>query len=147
MPAKGSNYDNALLQLIFNGTVSDVTDWSSLVANSGSPATVLYVSLHTATLSATASQNTTEAAYNRYSRVAVARTSSGWTVSGSSVSPTSSINFPAATGGGEIEVAWAVGTAQTGAGTVLYYGGINPTISVSNGVTPSLTSASTITEQ
>jgi hypothetical protein len=39
-----------------------------------------------------------------------------------------------------------VGTDQTGAGKVLYKGTVTPNISVSTGVTPQLTTASTITE-
>lgn len=148
MGAKSTSYDNSLLQLIFNGTVTSATGWSSLVANPGSPAANLYVSLHTAVLNASSAQNTSEAAYTGYQRVGVARTSGGWIISGSSVSPaTPGVTFPACTGTTETEVAFAVGTAQTGPGMVLYYGTITPSISVSNGVTPQLTTASTITEQ
>ena len=148
MAAKSTNYDNAILNLIFNGNVQNYTGWGSLVANAPSSAANLYVSLHTAALTASATQNTNEAAYVGYQRVAVARSSSGWVINGSSVSPASpGILFPAATGGNEIEVAFAIGTEPTGAGMILYYGTINPTIAVSLGITPELTSASTITEQ
>jgi hypothetical protein len=39
-----------------------------------------------------------------------------------------------------------VGTDASGAGKILYYGTISPNISISNGVTPILTTASAITE-
>ena len=151
MAAKSTNYDTALLNLIFNATVpstSGYSGWNALVANAAAPAANLYVSLHTATLTAAAVQTTSEAGYSGYARVPVARTSGGWIISGASVSPASpGILFPAATGGSETEVAFAIGTQPTGAGMVLYYGTISPTIAVSNGVTPQLTTASTVTEQ
>lgn len=40
----------------------------------------------------------------------------------------------------------AVGKATSGAGQILYSGTVTPNISISNGVTPRLTTASTVTE-
>ena len=40
----------------------------------------------------------------------------------------------------------AIGTASSGAGKVLYKGTVTPNISISTGVTPELTTASTVTE-
>lgn len=143
MAAKGSTFDNDLLKLIFNGTaIANIADNAA-----SSPLTSLYVSLHTATPTAGGSQTTNEAAYGSYARVAVARTTGGWTVTGSSVSPVANISFPTATSGTETETFFAVGTAPTGAGKILYFGAISPTISVSTGVTPQLTTSSTVTEQ
>lgn len=142
MAAKGSTFDNDLLKLIFNGTaIANIAD------NAGSgPLANLYVSLHTASPGTGGSQTTNEAAYGAYARVAVARSSGGWTVSGASVTPVATISFPQASSGSETETYFAVGTASSGAGKILYFGPISPTIVVSNGVTPSLTTASTITE-
>jgi hypothetical protein len=142
MPAKGSTFDNDFLKLVFNATgISNIADNTAT-----SPLTNLYVSLHTGSPGAGGSQTTSEAAYTSYGRVAVARTTGGWTVSGSTVSPVSTISFPAATGGSETESYFAVGTASTGTGKILYYGTISPSITVSSGVTPQLTTASAITE-
>lgn len=142
MAAKSSTFDNDLLKLIFNATaIANIAD----NAASG-PLTVLYVSLHTATPAVGGNQTTNEAAYTSYARVSVARTSGGWTVTGSSVSPVAAITFPAATGGSETETFFAVGTASTGTGKILYFGPISPTIVVASGVTPRLTTASTVTE-
>lgn len=142
MAAKGSTFDNQLLALIFNGTtIANIAQNASV-----SPLTNLYVSLHTANPGVGGSQTTSEAAYGSYARVAVARTSGGWTVSGSSVSPVSNISFPQATSGTETETYFAVGTASSGAGQILYFGTITPNISVATGVIPVLTSASTVTE-
>lgn len=141
MAAKGTTFDNDFLKLIFNATaIGNIAD------NAGtSPLTNLYVSLHTATPAGT-SQTTSEAAYTSYARVAVARSGSGWTVTSNSVSPAATITFPAATGGSETETYFGVGTASSGTGKLLYYGTITPNIVVSTGVTPQLTTATTITE-
>jgi hypothetical protein len=40
----------------------------------------------------------------------------------------------------------SIGVATSGATNILYSGPVTPTINVSNGVTPRLTTASTITE-
>lgn len=139
---KGSTFESALLALIFNATTI-----ANIAQNaSSSPLTNLYVSLHTASPAAGGSQTTNEAAYTSYARVAVARTSSGWTVSGGSVSPAANIVFPTATGGSETETYAAIGTASTGAGEILYFGPLSSNIVVSSGVAPILTTATAITE-
>jgi hypothetical protein len=140
---KGNTASNNLLKLIFNAT-----NWSLIADNTATtPLTNLYVALHIANPGASGSQTTSEAAYTSYARVAVARTTSGWTASSSeSTSPVAAITFPAATGGSETETYFSIGTASSGAGSILYSGTVTPNIVVSNGVTPSLTTASTVTE-
>lgn len=140
--SKGDTFENDLLKLIFNGTaIANMADNAAT-----SPLTNLFVSLHTADPGETGSQTTSEATYTSYARVSVARTSGGWTVTNNSVSPAATISFPAATGGTNTITHFAVGTSSTGAGKVLYKGTVTPNISVSSGVTPQLTTASTITE-
>ncbi len=142
MAAKGSTFDNDLLKLIFNGTaIANLADNAS-----SSPITNIYISLHTASPTASGNQSSNEATYTSYARVAVARTSGGWTVTGGSVSPVSTISFPAATGGSETITYIGIGTASSGTGKLLYWGSISPTIAVANGVTPQLTTATTISE-
>lgn len=140
--SKGNTFENDLLKLIFNATaIANMADNAA-----SSPLTNLYVSLHTADPGEAGDQTTSEATYTSYARVAVARTSGGWTVTANSVSPAASIDFPAATGGTNTITHWAVGTASSGAGKLLYSGTVTPNIAVSSGVTPKLTTASTITE-
>jgi hypothetical protein len=140
--SKGNTFENDWLKLIFNATaIANVADNAAT-----SPLTSLYVSLHTADPGEAGTQTTSECAYTSYARVAVARTSGGWTVTNNSVSPAADISFPAATGGSETATYWAVGTASSSTGKLLYSGAISPTIVISSGVTPKLTTASTITE-
>lgn len=139
---KGSTFSNQLLALIFNATTI------ANIANNAtsSPLTNLYASLHTADPTSAGSQSTSEATYTGYARVAIARSSAGWTVTSNSVSPAATISFPACTGGTNTITNFAIGTASSGAGEILYTGTVTPNISVASGVTPQLTTASTITE-
>lgn len=140
--SKGNTFENDLLKLIFNATaIANMADNAA-----SSPLTNLYASLHTSDPGEAGSQTTNETSYTSYARVAVARTSGGWTVTNNSVSPVANISFPACTGGSATITHFAVGTDSAGAGKLLYSGTVTPNISVSNGVTPILTTASTVTE-
>jgi hypothetical protein len=140
--SKSNAFENSLLKLIFNATaIANLADNAA-----SSPLTSLYVSLHTADPGEAGDQSTSEATYTSYARVAVLRTSGGWTVTNNSVSPVANIDFANCTGGTNTITYFGVGTASSGAGVLYYSGTVSPSISVSSGVTPRLTTASTITE-
>lgn len=140
--SKGNTFENDLLKLIFNATpIANMADNAAT-----SPLTNLHVSLHTADPGEAGDQTTNEVAYTSYARVAVARTVGGFTVTANSVSPAANIDFPTGTGGSGTATHWAVGTASSGTGKILYKGTITPSIVCGNGITPRLTTASTITE-
>ncbi|MBI3678103.1 MAG: hypothetical protein HY243_15955 [Proteobacteria bacterium] len=140
--SKGDTFENDLLKLIFNAAaIANIADNAAT-----SPLTNLYVSLHTADPGEAGNQTTSETTYTGYSRVAVARASGGWAITANSVSPVATINFPACTGGTATITFVGIGTASSGAGKLLYSGAVSPNISVSSGVTPAITTASTITE-
>lgn len=139
---KSTTFCNDWLKLVFNATAT-----ANLADNAGtSPLANLYVSLHTGDPGAGGNQSTSETGYTGYARVAVARTSGGWTVSSNSVSPVADITFGACSAGTATITHWAVGTASSGTGKILYSGTVSPSISISAGVTPKLTTASTISE-
>ena len=141
--SKSNTFENDWLKLIFNATaIANLADNAA-----SSPLTNLYVSLHTADPGEAGNQSTSEATYTSYARVAVARTSGGWTVTNNSVSPVANIDFPAATGGSGTVTYFGVGSASSGTGVLYYSGTVTPNISVTAGVTPRLTTASTITEE
>lgn len=133
---KGNNNSIGFLEMIYQAVQS--TDYVGLVRNDTSPITNLYVSLHTANPGAGGSQTTSEAAYTSYARVAVVRTSSGWSISGETISNVAAVNFPAATGGSETETYVGVGTLSSGAGVLLWFGALTSSLAVSNGITPSI---------
>lgn len=143
--SKTNSFENSLLLLVFNNTnIANVGDATGL--RGSSTAGSLYFSAHTADPGEAGDQTTNETTYTSYARVAVARSGSGFTVTGNSVSPVAAVSFPQCTGGTATLTHFGVGTASSGAGVLLYKGTITPNIAVSNGVTPQLTTATAITE-
>lgn len=140
--SKGNTFENDLMKLIFNATaIANIADNAAT-----SPLTNLFVSLHTADPGEAGDQTTSETTYTSYARVAVARTSGGWTVTANSVSPVASIDFAAGTGGSGTVTHFEVGTLTSGAGKLLYSGTVTPNLPVGNGITPKLSTATAITE-
>jgi len=141
--SKSNFLENAILNLIFNATaIANIADNAA-----ASPLTNLFWALHTADPGDAGTQATSEATYTSYARVSVARTTGGMTASTTgSTSPVANIDFPACTGGSNTITHASVGIASSGATNMLYSGTVTPNISVSNGVTPRLSTASTITE-
>lgn len=144
--SKTNAWETAFLQHLFqNANVANVGDATGL--RGSSTAGSLYVSFHTADPGEAGDQTTNEASYTSYARVAVARSALGWTVTGNSVSPASNIDAPASTGGSTSTIThFGVGTASSGAGTLLYKGSLSPTTPMSTGVIPRLSSSTTIQE-
>lgn len=138
----GNTWENDLLKLIFQATaIANVADNAA-----SSPLTNLYVSLHTADPGEAGDQTTSEISYTGYARVAVARSGSGWTVTANSVSPAAEIAFTISSGGsGGTVTHFAVGTASSGTGKLLFSGAVSPNFVVASGVTPKLSTASAIT--
>ena len=149
MAAKSALFDGQLLSLIFNQTP---------IAGLGVGTTTttlpsLYVSLHKAAIDQTASQAVSETTYAGYSRIAVSRVSgvTGWvvstTASTASATPGSNITFPSCASASTDTISYfAVGLASSGAGQILYWGPISPTIAMAQGVIPQLTTGSTVSE-
>jgi hypothetical protein len=140
---KATTFENDWLKLIFNATaIANIADNAS-----AAPLTNLYLSLHTADPGVGGSQTTNEATYGSYARVAVARNSGGFTVSSNSCVLASPATFTTpSSGAGEVEAFFAIGTAVSGAGKILYRGPITPSITIAVGTPPQLTTGTTITE-
>ena len=131
----------SVLALIFNATA-----WSNYADNaSSSPQTNVDVALHTADPGASGNMSTNEIAYTSYARVSVARTSSGWALSGETISPVATIAFPAGTGGSGTATHFSVGKTGGGSAAILFSGTISPNIVCGSGITPQLSTATTIT--
>jgi hypothetical protein len=136
--------ENAILALIFNATT-----WTGYAINATtSPETNIICALHTADPGDAGSQSTSEATYSSYARANVLRTTGGWTISGTNptqAAPVAAINFPAGTGGTGTVTYFSTGKSGGGATPILFSGTVTPNIATGNGVTPSLSTASTIT--
>lgn len=143
--SKSNAYETALLQLVFqNATIANIGDATGL--RGSTTAGQLFFSLHTADPGEVGTQATSEVSYTGYARVGVARSNAGFTVTDNSVSPAAVVDFPACTAGSATATHFSVGVASSGATLVLYKGAISPTIAISTGVTPRLTTATAITE-
>jgi hypothetical protein len=130
--SKGNTFENDLLLLIFNGTaIADIAD-----NDATSPLTNLQVSLHSSDPGEAGSQTTNEVAYTSYARVAVARSGAGWTVSGNTVTNAALIQFPQCTGSSVTATHFAIGTAASGAGKILYKGALSASLAISSGIQP-----------
>lgn len=124
---------NSILALIFNATA-----WADIAENdSSSPAANLYVSLHTADPGVGNNQTTNETAYTDYARVAVARTTGGWDAPASAATANAAlVQFAQCGVTGATLTHVAIGTASSGAGTVLYAGALSSSLAVANGIQP-----------
>jgi hypothetical protein len=120
--------------MLFTATFSGAA--STIAQNASSPATNLYISLHNASPGDAGSQTTNETAYTNYARVAVARSTAGFTIS--SATPTivqnaATINFAQCGTTGDTLTHFGIGLASSGSGTLLAYGtiGVGPSYAFS----------------
>lgn len=161
MAAKSTIFDNALLLLLFNGTALSLNNSSGansapIAQNATSAIASFTISLNTADPTLTAGsgtvnkQNASEVAYTGYARRQVARTTSGFTVSGNSCVLAAEVDFPAGTGSSGTVTYFTVGvglsTTPGIASDILYYGPVTPNIVCGTGITPALGVGTTITE-
>jgi hypothetical protein len=122
--SKGNTFENDVVKLVFNGTAFS---WN---ANSD-----VYLSLHTSDPGESGSQTSSECSFGSYARQAVARNSGGWTVSGDQATNAATISFPECTSGSETVSHFAIGTAVSGTGQLIYKGALTASRSVSSGIT------------
>lgn len=133
--------ETAILALIFNATA-----WANMADNAATtPQTNIATSLHTADPGEAGVMTTSEITYTSYARVDVARTAGGWTCGTGTVSPTVNIDFPAGTGGAGTASFFSTGKTGGGATAIHMSGTVTPNIVSGTGVTPRLTTATTLT--
>lgn len=130
---KGTSVCNSILALILNATA-----WANIADNAAAaPITNTHMALHTASLTGAATQSTSETAYTNYLRVAVPRTTGGWTVPAAGASGNvAAIDFASCGVTGATITTASLGKDAAGAGIVFYYGDLNAPIAVSNAIQP-----------
>lgn len=121
--SKGNTTENDILAKIFTATA---LPWDA--------ATDLEIHLHTADPGEAGTSATSEATYTSYAPVSVARTGSGWTVTGNSCSNDAIIQFPQATGG--TNALTHVSITPASSTQILYSGALSATLNVSSGIQP-----------
>lgn len=128
-----NSFEASIVALIFNGTaIANIADNAA-----SSPATALYVSLHTADPGEAGNQSTSEAAYDGYARVSVNRNSGGWTCTANAAANTAQVTFGQATGGTIADITHvAIGLSSSGTGTLLGSLELEDPIVMAVGATP-----------
>ena len=117
-------FETSLLQLIFNNTNNaNIGDATGL--RGSTTAGSFYISLHTADPGETGTQSTSETAYTGYARVAVARSSGGFTISGNTASNAATILFGTCTASpGAACTHFGIGSDVSGAGNLFFSGAL-----------------------
>jgi hypothetical protein len=122
---------------------------STGIATASTTYSQLWASLHTGDPGDAGTQGISEAAYTGYTRIAIARSTTGWACSTSqgSANPVANIDFPqnTSTSTGTITYA-AIGlTSASTAGQIVASGQVSPSINYSQSVQPRLTTGSSFT--
>ena len=126
--------ETAFLNLLFKNIAwADIGDASGLQPSAAAGS--FYVALHSADPADAGDQEVSEIAYTGYARVAVAR-DAGFNVAGAVVSNAATVQFGECTAGTATVTHFTVGTALSGAGTVVYRGALGATRNISAGITP-----------
>ena len=131
-------FESGMLSLIFtNSNYANVGDATGL--RGSSTAGSFYIGLHTSDPGETGSQTTNETSYGSYARQAVARSGSGWTVSGTAptqAANAAAITFPACTSGTPTITHFSIGSDVSGTGNLFISGALTASLAVSSGITP-----------
>lgn len=129
--AFSTTFRSSIASLIFTATaIANIADNAA-----SSPITNIYISLHESD-PVSGNQTTGEGNYTSYARVAVARTTSGWTDTAGVVTNDALITFPACTGGSDTITHVGTGTASSGTGVLIVPGSTTASLAVSSGITP-----------
>lgn len=124
-----------LLELLFNNL-----DWPNIGDASGLQGSAapgnFYISLHTSDPGETGNQSTNEVSYTGYGRVAVARSSGGFTITGGNCANTAAVTFGECTAGSATAAYFGIGTAATGSGNLIASGQLTQSLNITTGVIP-----------
>jgi hypothetical protein len=125
-----TSVDTEILNQVFVGTA---LSWNGN--------TNLWLALHTANPGKAGAPTTSEIAYTGYARIPISR-SSGFTVASATIQNANLAQFPVATGGTGIATYCSVVTTASGAGSVIVFGPLNSSVSVTSGIQPQFSAGS-----
>lgn len=134
MSAKDGFENNIMKHIFQNASIPSIGDASGLQPSAAAGS--LYVALYTVTPSDSASGS--ECDYTGYARVGVARTASGFAVSGNTVTNASAIAFPQCVSGNtDVAVAFSIAAASgVNVDDGILWGALSSQLTISAGVTP-----------
>lgn len=129
--------ETLLLQLLFeNANAANIGDATGL--RGSSTAGSFYIGLHSADPGEAGAQSTSEVSYTGYARVAVARSTAGWTVTGNAVVNDAVITFGQRSDDDtDTATHFSIGTDSSGAGNLLLSGALASPLAISQNITPS----------
>lgn len=131
-------FESAILSLIFeNANIANLGDATGVRGSAAAGS--VFIALHTADPGEAGDQTTNEVAYTGYARVAVARSTAGWTVSGTApttVTNDAEVAFGACTAGSATATHYSIGRDTSGTGLILLSGALTASLAISNGITP-----------
>lgn len=133
--SKTNTFETDILELIFNNTdLAGIGDGTGLQGSTAVGS--LYVALFESD-PGDAGTVTNEADYTGYARVAVARTSGGWTIAGNNASNTAAVTFGECTAG--TNTATHFGICKAGTASVqdlIFHGDLDSSLAISTGIIP-----------
>ena len=135
MSATNAFEDKILSLYLTNADAANIGDAPGL--RGSTTAGSLYSSLHTSDPGETGDQTTNETAYTNYARVAIARSTAGWTVTSGVGDNDAAVTFPQCGATGATLTHFGLGSATSGVGNRDMNGALTASLAVSNGVTPS----------
>lgn len=127
--------EQALLDLLFlNTDFANVGDAAGL--QNSATAGSFYIALHTSDPGEAGTQATNEASYTGYARVAVPRSGSGFSRSGSTISNVAAIQFGECSSGSDTVTYFSIGLESAGSTVILLSGALSASRAISAGITP-----------
>lgn len=134
MSAKDGFENNIMKHIFQNASIPSIGDASGLQPSAA--AGNLYLALYTVTPSDSASGN--ECDYDGYARVGVARTASGFAVSGNTVTNASALAFPqCVSGNADVAVGFSLNTdSVANVDDAILWGALSSNLTISQGTTP-----------
>lgn len=137
---KSTQTANDVLGLVLKGTA-----WADIAENdASSPATNIYIRLHTGALAAGDPGNTNEATYGGYAALAVTR-GAGWAAPASGASSNAALaQFAECTSGSNTITHVSLNKAATGTGACLWSGALAASRTVSAGIQPQFASGALV---
>ncbi len=142
--SKSDSFEADVIKLIFNNTTAALIGDATGIVGSGAAGS-LYLSLHTADPGESGTQSTSETAYTGYARLAVARSSAGFTCTANATQLVANADFGACTASaGAALTHFGIGVAASGSTKLLYSGTLTPNITMAVGVIPRITTAANL---
>lgn len=125
-----TSFANSLLKAILHNIA--ITGITLPAASAGS----LYIRLHTADPGASGTQATNETTYAGYAGQPLVRTTGAWDVVDNTFNNVADVVFPEATGAATSITHFSIGTALSGAGTLLLRGKLTTPVPIAAGTEP-----------